>query len=539
MKRVVSLLSTICFVGLTLSAQNPPITPAWAFRHIAWEDSINTSQGAISLVDGYLKRDIPVGGVIIDSPWSDSYNDFNWDRERYPDGEDMIRYFKDNNVKVIMWLTGAINTESKDTRVQKSVTYDEAVSKNYGINNSQQGKWWKGKGIHIDFTKKKAKEWWFKQLDKVFMEGVYGWKVDQGEFWFGDTIHTSVGTLTNEEFRHYYYDAMYDYTLSRNKQGVIIARPYSHQGGYFASVGKMNLGWSGDFSGDWRGLKLQIDNIYTSAQKGYGAPACEVAGFFMKRSNKEQFVRYAQFGAMTAGMINGGENGAFSNHLPWYHGKDVEDIYRFCVVFHEQLIPYLFSTVVEAHLKGGSLLKNTSLTEESHQLGNDIFTKAITSTESRVSFKLPERADWVDFWSGEVRKGGTAVTQTYPLDRFPLFFKQGSIVPMHIDGSLTGIGDATMRGKETFLIHSDSTESSLVYHAPRNEGIEYDDIHIVYNGKTKKLKVSGKKEKEFVFIIRNVDSIHQVSGASSWHYDSSTRELRVVAKGKDLIIRMA
>lgn len=27
----------------------------------------------------------------------------------------------------------------------------------------------------------------------------------------------------------------------------------------------------------------------------------------MKRSNKEQFVRYAQFGCMTACMINGGE----------------------------------------------------------------------------------------------------------------------------------------------------------------------------------------------------------------------------------------
>ena len=67
-----------------LSAQNPPITPVWAFGHIAWEDSLNTGQGAMKLVDGYLERDIPVSAVIIDSPWSLAYNDFNWDPKHKP-----------------------------------------------------------------------------------------------------------------------------------------------------------------------------------------------------------------------------------------------------------------------------------------------------------------------------------------------------------------------------------------------------------------------------------------------------------------------
>ena len=57
--------------------------------------------------------------------------------------------------------------------------------------------------------------------------------------------------MSNEEFRAYYYDAMYEYTVKKNPQGIIIARPYSHQGGYAASVEKMNMGWCGDLSGDW------------------------------------------------------------------------------------------------------------------------------------------------------------------------------------------------------------------------------------------------------------------------------------------------
>lgn len=538
--RLIKLMLLFCSVLLTNMgyAQKPPITPTWAFKHIIWEDSLNTSCGAMQLSEQYLKRNIPVGGIIIDSPWTDSYNDFNWDTTRYPDYENMISYFKNKDIKVILWLTGAVNIRSKDTRVQKSANLDYAISKEYGINGSRIGKWWKGEGIHIDFTNEEAKQWWFTQLDKVFVDGIYGWKVDQAEFWFGDKLKTSKGILNNEAFRPYYYDAMYDYNISRNPAAINISRPYSHQGGFFASVGKMNMGWCGDFSGDWEGLKLQIDNIYRSAEKGYGSLACEVAGFFLKRSNKEQFVRYSQFGAMTACMINGGENGAFSNHLPWCHGKDVEDIYRFSVVLHDQLIPYMFSTVVNAHMNGGSLIKNVSYEEESHQLGDAIFTKAITSSDNKVSFSLPKDGEWIDFWSGKKYTGGTLFSQEYPLTQFPLFIKSGSIVPMKIEDSLTGIGDATMKGKEVIFIYANESRSSLFYHAPHGEGIEYDDIWISFDGKTGALDLKSQKDKEYVFIIRNMGMIKSVEGASSWHYDSINHELQIMARGTNLKMKI-
>jgi len=520
-------------------SQNPPITPAWAFKHVVWEDSINTSHGVLSLVQEYLKRDIPVGAVIVDSPWSNSYNDFNWDKTRYPDHENMIRHFKDRDIKVILWLTGAINTEARDTRIQKSVTYDYAVSKKFGLNNSKPGTWWKGKGIHLDFTNEAAKKWWFEQLDKVFVDGVYGWKVDQAEFWFGDSLKTSRGTMSNEQFRPYYYDAMYDYTISRNPAGINMSRPYSHQGGLFASVEKMNLGWCGDFSGDWKGMKLQIDNVYKSAEKGYGAPGCEVAGFFMKRSNKEQFIRYSQFGAMTATMINGGENGAFSNHLPWYHGEDAEAIYRFCVVLHDQLIPYMFSTVVDAHLKGGSLIKNVSYTEESHQLGNDIFTKIISSEDHHVTFTLPGNDSWVDFWTGQVHTAGKVISEKYPLHKFPLFIRKGSIIPLKVESSLTGIGDATMKGKEVLLLHPADNKMSLTYHSPRNEGIEYDNVTVSFNPQDGRLAVKSAQKKDFALLLRDVDPVQKVSGdLSSWHYNKEKRELQIIASGKTLNIQI-
>lgn len=535
-KLIISIFTLHCIL-CAVSAQTPPVTPAWAFRHIVWEDSLNTETGVNTLVGSYLSRNIPVEATIIDSPWSTAYNDFNWDTDRYPDPRNMIENLKRKGVKVILWLTGAVNQKSKDTALQQCETYDYVRSHQLGINNSTPHEWWKGYGIHIDFTNPKAVEWWNGQLDKVFVDGVYGWKVDQGEFWFGDTIRTSIGAMSNEEFRHYYYDAMHEYTVRKNPEGVIIARPYSHQGGYFASVDKMGLGWCGDFSGDWEGLKLQIDNIYRSTLRGYAAPACEVAGFFGKRSTKEEFVRYIQFGCMTAAIINGGENGAFTNHLPWHHGQDVEDIYRFCVVLHEQLVPYLFSTVVEAHLHGGTLLKNFSLKEESHQLGSHIFTKAITTAAPQaVSFHLPSEGEWYDFWTGELYSPGSEISRQYPLNRFPLFIKKGAIIPMDIRSETTGIGNEKMKGRYTFLVYPNG-KSAQQCHLPVDDGTAYFDCTVSYDETRRKLTLNtSRPDRPYAFIIKNMAAVSAVDNAESWKYDPQKKELTILASGADKVL---
>ena len=151
MKRLKTILLMMTAVITTAFAQTstnphspkcPPITPAWALGHIVWEDSVNTMQGATRLVDGYLERQIPVDGVIIDSPWSTSYNDFTWDPQRYSDPTAMINRFSEKGVRTILWLTGCVNTQCKDTPRQKSATYDEVVAKNYGVDNSKPYKWW-------------------------------------------------------------------------------------------------------------------------------------------------------------------------------------------------------------------------------------------------------------------------------------------------------------------------------------------------------------------------------------------------------------
>jgi alpha-glucosidase (family GH31 glycosyl hydrolase) len=541
-KKVFSFCIAVFFLQLSLSAQtkkNPPITPRWALEHIVWEDSANNQIASERLVSSYLEHKMPVGAIIIDSPWSTAYNNFEWDTRRYSNSTKMIQGFDKQHVKTILWLTGCVNSTGKDVPIQKDQSFDEVVAKNYAVNNGKTSKWWKGEGLHIDFTNPAAVKWWNAQLDKILIKGVCGFKVDQGEVFFGDTVITSIGAITNVQFRPYYYNSMFQYITNRRAEGAIVGRPFSHQGGVEASVDQLSFGWCGDFEGSWDGLKLQISNIYKSAELGYGAPGCEVGGFWKARSSKNELIRYAQFGAMTATMINGGENGAFTNHLPWYHDEETASCYRQAVWLHSQLIPYIFSSIVETHQLGGSLIKNMSYNQESHTLGNDIFTKAITSSTNLVSFSLPQKGEWMDFWTKKKYAGGTNISQTYPLSQFPLFVKVGAIIPMNITNDYSGIGDSTLTGKQTVYIIPSVGRSEYQYFRPLGEGINYKEDHISFDGQKNTLTVQGKSKLAYAFLIQCDTKPVKVENADEWKYDVEKHELQILKRGSKFNILLS
>jgi alpha-glucosidase (family GH31 glycosyl hydrolase) len=58
-------------------ASRPPVTPRWVYEPWVWEDSENTQQVLLDLVADYRAHAIPVGAVIVDSPWQTNYNTFS------------------------------------------------------------------------------------------------------------------------------------------------------------------------------------------------------------------------------------------------------------------------------------------------------------------------------------------------------------------------------------------------------------------------------------------------------------------------------
>ena len=92
-----------------------PLTPPWALECWLWEDDVNTSARVTELLEGYANYDLPVRTILIDSPWSERYNDFKVDENRYPEPEKFFAKLQSQGYRVVLWMTCMVNSRNKDT----------------------------------------------------------------------------------------------------------------------------------------------------------------------------------------------------------------------------------------------------------------------------------------------------------------------------------------------------------------------------------------------------------------------------------------
>lgn len=128
---------------------------------------------ATTFVNDFFNHTIPVGATDIDSAWSTGFNNFVVDPTKFPDMGGFVSAMHAQNVKVILWATSMVDTDSSNFNV--------CESKNYyirdGFNGTSLLKWWHGSGLLLDYTNPDARSWWEGQLDNVLSLGIDGWKV--------------------------------------------------------------------------------------------------------------------------------------------------------------------------------------------------------------------------------------------------------------------------------------------------------------------------------------------------------------------------
>jgi alpha-glucosidase (family GH31 glycosyl hydrolase) len=417
--------------------------PEWAYQHWIWEGE-STQQSALDIVDGYLERDIPVGAIIIDSPWATGYNTFEFDPELFPDPQGMIDALHAKGVRVMLWVVPAINVEVTDL-------YQEAADKGYFMQlDADSGphvfNWWKGDGSLIDYFNPEVVAWWHQMVDKALALDIDGWKCDGLDFQALITSYSpSLGKKVERlEYSHTYYRDFFDYTREKlGKDRLITARPVDNYGlpvggedVSFAPIDITWAGWVGDQDATFAGLKAALMNLYYSAEMGYVAFGSDIGGYrnddsFPEGRGKELFVRWAQLGALSPVM----ENGGGGEHRPWMFDEQTTDIYRRFVKLHHALIPYLMEHGARAFAQHRSLM--TFLDKRvtyNYLLGPDILVAPMTEPGTRRTVAFPEGSSWIYLFDrDQVFEGGTEEELTIVLEEFPVFLRQGSDIASQLE----------------------------------------------------------------------------------------------------------
>ena len=461
-----------------------PMIPLWGFGFMQSRERYKSSAEYLGVLRGYRERGVPLDVVIQD--WQYWGNNYQWNameflNDDFRNAQAMIDETHDSHAHILISIWASFGPMTKPFREldAKGHLLHFGTWPQSGLSDWPPRRDYPSGVLPYDAFSSEARDIYWDNLMRLEKMGIDGWWMDSTEPDHLDYKDSDLEQMTAMGSYRSVLNAFplmsvegvteKQLTVSDRRPMVLTRSAYAGQQRTGANT------WSGDVQSTWNDFRHQI-----SAGQGFTLTAIpyfnsDIGGFFPSGYNKrgetqtcsrnplfqELYVRWLQFGVFNPMMRSHGES---SRREIWEFGEKGEPVYdaiEKSIRMRYALLPYIYSTSWQVSSADGSFMralfmdfpKDRNVWElgSEYMFGQSLLVapvgKALYTEETRkwsedpVDWTVPKKydvylpagADWYDWWTGEVLKGGQTVAADAPLDRCPLYARAGAIVPLGPD----------------------------------------------------------------------------------------------------------
>jgi alpha-glucosidase len=467
-----------------------PMPPLWALGNQQSRWSYYPDTMAEEVVRQYRQRDLPLDVLHLDIDYMQGYRVFTFDPNRFPNPKDFTERLRRQGVRVVAIVDPGVKYQppaQEGTANQPAsqnpalvpqdksyYVFNQGLEKNYFQRRASGELFvprvWPGESVFVDFTLADARRWWG-DLHRAYTEnGVAGIWNDMNEpaDFVDQTGKNQLDVVSDDEGERS------THAKNRNTFALLMARatyeglerlepdkrPYVITRAAYAGYQRYATMWTGDTNSTWDALALSIPMFQTLGLSGQPFVGGDVGGF-IGRGSGELLARAYEVSFLVPFCRNHKVIDGYDNE-PWRYGKYYEDIIRKYLKLRYRLMPFLYTTLEEAHRTGVPLFRPLVLNyqedesalnlDDQFMVGRDLLVAPILKPDLTQRLVYLPAGTWYDYWTGKKYTGGTMIRADAPLETVPMYVRGGAIVPMGPEMNYTGEQPSDPL---TFLIYPD------------------------------------------------------------------------------------
>ena len=430
------------YAGLTGTPEMPPL---WVLGYHQCKWSYYPEKQVREIAQEFRDRGIPCDAIYLDIDYMEGFRCFTWSKEGFPKPSKLLGDLAEKGFKTVLIIDPGIKIDPEYW------VYQEGIKNGFFCKRADGelmvGDVWPGACNFPDYTNPDVRRWWSGLFEELIRQGVRGVWNDMNEpavFEIGtfpeDVRHDYDGDPCSHRKAHNVYGMqMTRATQEGIKKFLYPNRPFVITRSCYAGAQRYSSVWTGDNIATWEHLWIANMQIQRLAMSGISFAGSDVGGF-IGNPDGELYVRWLQmavFHPFCRTHSAGNDQGAEPQE-PWSFGQKFEFIAKKFINLRYQLLPYIYTTFWQNSQYGTPMIRPLVMTEQAdtealyrtdqYMFGDKIMVTPVHLPGAETRLVYIPKGKWYNFWNDDLEIGGKEIEVDAPLDKMPLFVKEGSVI---------------------------------------------------------------------------------------------------------------